>query len=79
MQIIKVLSFVNACRSGRMPDIFIDYDKARDRTGTKKWHDHGYAIGKNRSGSKPLWYKRSKIVEYVLWYSELSVTQKEFS
>ena len=30
MHIVKVLSFVNECRSGRIPDIFLDYYKVRE-------------------------------------------------
>ena len=30
MHIVQVLSFVNECRSGRIPDIFLDYYKVRE-------------------------------------------------
>ena len=30
MHMVKVLSFVNECRSGRIPDIFLDYYKVRE-------------------------------------------------
>ena len=30
IHIVEVLSFVNECRSGRIPDIYLDHDKVRE-------------------------------------------------
>ena len=38
MHIVKVLSFLNECRSGRIPDIFLDYYKVRE-TGVELRND----------------------------------------
>ena len=55
MHIVKVLSFVNECRSGRIPNIFLDYYKVRE-TGLDLRNNRTLDIpwARNQSGSKPL-------------------------
>ena len=74
MHVPKVVSFIYECRSGRDPDIFLDYYKVRE-TGpelktVEPWITHG---------QEPIWVQavvisKGQYYEMRIWNSEPTVT-----